>query len=132
MSRKKANPAESLARFIHGIYEYYTDRGMSSKTAKARMIDNTLEETVRLMNQEKDVPDEMLVIMAQQFSRALNQRGAAISKTIKKKYPQGNVVPENEVIPLRDIKSVKDQIDTFIETYKGWSDADGTEKKTRN
>ena len=125
LARKKANPAQSLSRFMHGVYDYYTDRGMPSKTAKAKMMDHTLEESVKLMIAEREVPDEMLVIMAQWMSRALNNRGAQITKTINEAYTQGNVTPDTVLQPLRDIKSAKDAIDVFIETYKGWSDLDG-------
>lgn len=124
MARKKPNPATSLARFIHGIFDYYHDRGMPAKTAKARMIDNTLEECVKLMRSEKEVPDEMLVLMAQWMSRSLNNRGAQITKDIK----ASNISYTDEQLqPLRDIKEAKDAVDRFIEKYKGWSEQDGKE-----
>lgn len=124
MARKKANPATSLSRFMHGIFDYYHDRGMPAKTAKARMIDNTFEEAVKLMRSEKEVPDEMLVIMSQWMSRALNNRGAQITKDIKE---SGVQYTNEELQPLRDIKATKDAIDSFIENYKGWSETDGKE-----
>lgn len=128
MTRKKANPAQSLARFMHGIYDYYADRGMPSKTAKARMMDSTLEECIKLMKQEEDIPDEMLVILSQWMSRALNNRGAQITKLISEKYPKGTPVPDDILVPLRKIKAAKDEVDTFIENYKGWSDLNGESK----
>jgi hypothetical protein len=129
LTRKKVNPADSLARFMIGIYDYYVDRGMAKKTAKARMVDNTLEECVKLIKSEEEIPDHMLVIMTQYMSRALNNRGAQITKLIEMKYPTGTLVPEDAVIPLRDIKTAKDEMDRFIETYKGWSELDGGTKK---
>lgn len=124
MARKKYNPADSLGRFMIGIYDYYKDRGMPQKTAKARMVDNTFNEVVELMKEEKEVPDHMLVIMAQFMSRALNNRGAQITKDIKE---SGIEYAQEELQPLRDIKAAKDAIDVFIENYKGWSETDGKE-----
>lgn len=126
LARKKANPAESLARFMHGIYDYYTDRGMPSKTAKARMVDSTLEECVKLIKSEKEVPDEMLVIVAQWMSRSLNNRGAQITKDIT---DSGVQYAQEELQPLRDIKTAKDAIDVFIQNYKGWSGTNGESKE---
>lgn len=125
MSRKKYNPADSLGRFMIGIYDYYKDRGMPQKTAKARMVDNTFTEIVELMKEEQDIPDHMLVIMAQFMSRALNNRGAQITKKIK---DSGIEYKHEELQPLRDIKEAKDVIDVFIENYKGWSEQDGESK----
>lgn len=130
MTRKKVNPAQSLSRFMHGVCASYTDRGMPINRAKVRMVDHTLEECVKLMKSEEDVPDEMLVIMAQWMSRALNNRGSTMTKEIKKIEENVNEDPQliNDLLqPLRDIKAVKDAIDTFIETYKGWSELDGKE-----
>jgi hypothetical protein len=124
LARKKYNPADSLGRFMIGIYDYYKDRGMPQKTAKARMVDNTLNEVVELMKEEKEVPDHMLVIMAQFMSRALNNRGAQITKEIKE---SGIEHAQEELQPLRDIKAAKDAVDIFIENYKGWSETDGKE-----
>lgn len=131
LARKKPNPARSLYRFIYGIYAYYTDRGMPQKTAKARMMDSTFQTCVDIMRKEKELSDEMLVIMAQWMSRALNNRGAYITKQIEKKYPQGTVVPESELVPLRKLKSAKDAMDDFIQTYKGWCDDDGKGKESQ-
>jgi hypothetical protein len=122
LARKKYNPADSLGRFMIGIYDYYTDRGLPQNTAKARMVDNTLNEVVELIKQEKEVPDHMLVIMAQFMSRALNTRGAQITKIIQ----ESDMEPTEEHLkPLRDIKPATDAINTFIENYKGWSESDG-------
>lgn len=131
MARKKANPAQSLSRFMHGIYDYYTDRGMPSKTAKARMVDHTLETCVNLMKQEKDVPDELLVLMTQWTSRALNNRGAMMTKAIRQMEEKAEVPLDTDALfkPLRDIKQAKDAMDVFIENYKGWSELDGTKKE---
>ncbi|MEB2276966.1 hypothetical protein LAV82_23390 [Bacillus sp. ILBB4] len=120
MVRKKANPADSLERFMFGIYDYYHDRGMPQKTAKARMIDNTLEVCVKNMNKEKEIPDHMLVLMAQWMSRALNNRGAQITKDIKKHQEEGTY-DEKMLNILHQLKAPKDAVDSFIETYKGWN-----------
>lgn len=125
MARKKYNPADSLGRFMIGIYDYYTDRGMPQNTAKARMVDSTFNEIIGLMKEEKDVPDQMLVIMAQFMSRALNNRGAQITNIIKKSEVE---YAQEELQPLRDIKAAKDAIDVFIENYKGWSETNGESK----
>jgi hypothetical protein len=131
LARRKPNPADSLARFMYGIFDYYHDRGMPKKTAKVRMIDNTLEECVKIMKNEEEVPDHMLVVMAQWMSRALNHRGAQMTKKIKEMQNKANATQQSVDIddellqPLRDIKAAKDAVDRFIETYKGWSDTNG-------
>lgn|GEM_PF-2610593 len=128
MARKKPNPANSLARFMYGIFDYYHDRGMPKKTAKVRMIDNTLEECVKIMKQEEEVPDHMLIVMAQWMSRILQYRGAHMTKQIRTMQQKANAtqqpieIDEAYLQPLRDLKAAKDAIDQFIETYKGWSD----------
>lgn len=124
VSRKKNNPADSLGRFMYGVYDYYHDRGMPKQTAKARMIDSTLKTCTDMMKEEEEIPDQMLVIMAQFMSRALNNRGADITKVIKKHQEEGTF-DEKQLRPLHDIKGTKDAIDRFIETYKGWSELDG-------
>jgi hypothetical protein len=128
LARKKPNPADSLSRFMIGIYDYYVDRGMPKETAKARMIDNAFDECVKLMKAEEEIPDHMLVIMAQFMSRALNNRGAQITRLIKE-HQEKSTYQEKMLQPLHDLKPAKDAIDRFIETYKGWSDLDGTKEK---
>jgi hypothetical protein len=135
MGRKKHNPADSLGRFMLGVYDYYHDRGMPQKTAKARMIDSTLEVCTNFMKEEDEVPDEMLVIMAQFMSKALNNRGAQMTKTIREIEKNAATDPRamdtgKLLTPLHDIKKAKDAMDTFIETYKGWSEIHGTEEKS--
>jgi hypothetical protein len=116
---------------MYGIYDYYTDRGMPKMRAKVRMVDHTLESCVNnVMKHEKEVPDEMLVIMAQWMSRSLNNRGAQMTKVIKEVEQNADADPrsadtEKLLKPLHDIKKAKDAVDTFIENYKGWSDLDG-------
>jgi hypothetical protein len=117
LSRKKADPADSLARFMYGIYDYHVDRGMPQKTAKARMIDRTLEVCTNTIKEEEDIPDHMLVLLAQWMSRSLNHRGVQITKAVKSK----EYSTEEDLQPLRDIKELKDLTDKFIENYKGWN-----------
>lgn len=123
MSRNKIDPTHSLGQFIYGIFDYYYDRGMPQKTAKARMIDSTLETCVKIMRKEEEIPDQMLVLMAQWMSRALNDRGATISRSVSNKKQ----VNTESLKTLTDIKEVKDVLDKFIENYKGWSDTHGKE-----
>lgn len=123
MARRKADPADSLARFMYGIYDYFVDRGMPQKTAKARMIDSTLEVVSNTMKEEEDIPDHMLVLMAQWMSRSLNNRGIEITRAVKSK----GASTEEDLQPLRDIKELKDITDKFIENYKGWN-VDGAEE----
>lgn len=130
MARKKASPADSLGRFIFGIYDYYHDRGMPQKTAKARMIDDTLETVSDIMKKEDEIPDHMLVLMAQWMSKSLNARGAQMTKTVRETDMEAQHDTDAILQPLRDIKAAKDAIDVFIETYKGWSDLDGTKKES--
>jgi adenylate kinase family enzyme len=125
LARKKADPSDSLARFMYGIYDYYVDRGMPQKTAKARMIDSTLEVCSNSMREEEDIPDHMMVLMAQWMSRSLNNRGIQITRAVKNK----GTSTEEDLQPLRDIKELKDMTDKFIENYKGWN-ADGTEERS--
>lgn len=128
MTRNNRNPAYSLGQFMMGIYDYYHDRGMPQTTAKARMIDNTMEKVTDFVGKEKDIPDHMLVIMSQFLSKALDKRGADIAKAIQSKYSQGSTVPENELAALRDLKPLKDELETFIQNYKGWSETNGEDK----
>lgn len=127
MSRGKHNPAHSLERFMYGIYDYYHDRGMPEKRAKARMVDSTLEACTKLIRQEEDIPDHMMVIMAQQMSQALNNRGAQITKIIKEQQAKGTYT-HDMLQPLHDLKAIKDSVDTFIENYTGWSELNGKGK----
>ncbi len=120
MSRKKHDPSHSLSRFMLGIYDYYYDRGMPENTAKVRMIDSTLETCIKMIKDEKEIPDQMLVILSQHMSKALNSRGVQLTKEITSKYPNGTHVPEEVLIPLRQVKETKDVIDKFIKKYKGW------------
>lgn len=126
VARRKPNPADSLGRFMIGIYDYYHDRGMPTNTAKARMIDSTLEQVSNLMKAEQDIPDQMLVLMAQWMSRSLNNRGAQITKELKD-TPQEQLTSEI-LQPLNDIKAAKDAIDVFIKSYEGRRDAHGSKK----
>lgn len=95
---------------------------MADKIAKVRMIDNMFEEAVKLIQKEEEVPDEMLVLMAQWMSRALNNRASQIANKIEHDYPRWTPVPEDKLAPLWKIKQTKDAIDEFVETYAGWSD----------
>jgi hypothetical protein len=126
LARKKQDPADSLARFMYGIYDYYTDKGMPQKTAKARMVDSTLEVLTNTIKEEDEIPDQMVVLMAQWMARALNNRGAKITKEIKKHHDDGTF-NESMLHVLHEIKGIKDATDIFIENYKGWH-TDGSEK----
>ncbi len=128
MSRKKHDPSFSLNRFMLGIYDHYHDRGMPPNTAKARMIDSTLETCTKMIRNEKDIPDQMLVILSQYMSRALNSRGVQLTKEITSKYPNGVQVPEEVLVPLRQVKETKDAIDKFIKKYQGWNETDGKKR----
>ncbi|EOO44398.1 hypothetical protein [Bacillus cereus] len=127
MSRKRLNPSHSLGQFIYGIYDYHHDRGMPQKTAKARMIDNTLEACVNVMRKEEEIPDQMIVLMAQWMSQSLNNRGIQITKEIKQHQNKGTY-KESMLQPLHDLRPTKDAIDHFIETYTGWSEPNGKSK----
>lgn len=124
MTRKKANPADSLARFMYGIYDYFHDRGMPQKTAKARMMDSALEVCSDIIKKEEEIPDHMLVIMTQFLSKSLDTRGFQLTKAIKMQSSS----TEADLQPLRDLKELKDATDKFIENYKGW-DIDGSTSK---
>ncbi|MEB9561587.1 hypothetical protein P4I85_13920 [Bacillus cereus] len=127
MSRKRLNPTHSLGQFIYGIYDYHHDRGMPQKTAKARMIDNTLEACVSVIRKEEEIPDQMIVLMAQWMSRTLNDRGAHITREVTNKQ-----VEDKEAFKaLTDLKDLKNSLDTFIENYKGWSELHGKSKNER-
>lgn len=126
MSRKKADPADSLARFMYGIHDFYVDKGMPSKTAKGRMVDKTLEVVSNHIKEEDEIPDHMLVMMAQWMSRSLKVRGSQITTAVKSKESSS----EEDLLPLRHIKELVDVTDKFIQNYKGWN-ADGTEEKSR-
>lgn len=126
MSRKKPNPADSLSRFMIGIYDYYVNRGMPQNTAKVKMLKDTLEECLKLLKTEKEIPDQMLILLVQSMSKALNSRGAEITKKIKD-------LPENDIsgdmlLILRQIKQLHDETQLFIENYSGWSDTHGKSK----
>lgn len=130
MTRKRTNPAHSLSQFMLGVYDYYRDRGMPQKAAKTRMIDHSLEEIVQLIKQEKEVPDHMLVLMAQWMSKALNQRGVTMTKEVKAMQEKSteDTIDVN-LTPFHQIKELKDVTDRFVESYKGWSDTDGKKER---
>ncbi|PGV23030.1 hypothetical protein [Bacillus cereus] len=125
MSRKRLNPTHSLGQFIYGIYDYHHDRGMPQKTAKARMIDNTLEACVSVVRKEEEIPDQMIVLMAQWMSRTLNDRGVHITRGVTNKQTED----KEAFKALTDLKNLKNSLDTFIENYKGWSDTNGKEDR---
>lgn len=125
MSRKKPDPTYSLSRFIYGIYAYYIDRGVPSQTAKVKMVDGTMETVFSFIKKEKDVSDKMLLAVAKWLSKALSYRGSEITAQIKNKYSQSQSVPEQELLPLREIKQLKDSLDKFANSYTGWSEKDG-------
>jgi hypothetical protein len=129
VARKKTDPSQSLARFIFGIFDFHHDRGMPQKTAKTRMINDTLTTCSDIIKNEEEVPDHMLVIYAQNLRRSISTRGAQITKNIEAKYPKGNQVPESELLALRNLKALQDSADTFIENYKGWV-SNGTEEES--
>lgn len=117
MSRNRLNPTHSLGQFIYGIYDYHHDRGMPQKTAKARMIDNTLEACFKIIKREEEIPDQMLVLMAQWISRVLNDRGTFITKEVTAKQ----IEDETAFKALKDLKDVKNALDIFIQNYTGWN-----------
>lgn len=126
MSRRKPNPADSLSRFMIGIYDYYINRGMPQNTAKIKMFKDTLEECLKLLKTEKEIPDQMVIVFTQCLSKALNNRGAQITKEIKD-LPE-NEINDDKLNVLRQIKQLQDESQSFIETYNGWSDINGKNK----
>lgn len=119
MKREIANPSESLGRFIQGIYAYYADKGYPVKTAKAKMIDDAMSELVHFIKVEKDVPDELIVLLAQQVSGSLYERGTQITKSVRKK---GTPPTEETLEVLRLLKETTMALDTFVSNYTGWSE----------
>lgn len=117
MTRKKPNPAHALSRFMHGIFDFYNDRGMPVKTAKARMYDETLQSCLDLMKKEDLIPDHAVVIGMQFTSSLLNARGAALAKLLQKEQDPNEIQLLRKA--LQELKSAKDQVDSFITTYKG-------------
>jgi hypothetical protein len=108
-------PADALARFMHGIFEFYRDKGMPQKSAKARMFDETLDTCYSLMSKEQEIPDHALVIAAQFLSRLLNSRGVKLTNAVKAQQDPNDARLE----AMRQIKAVKDALDQFISIYKG-------------
>lgn len=106
-----------LHRFMKNIADYYHDKGMPIKTAKARMYDETFDACYELMKKEEDIPDHALVILMQFASRMLNQRGYEITNEVKS--DQDVTSDDFRVQALRQIKQIKDEIDTFIAEYRG-------------
>jgi hypothetical protein len=117
MSQK---PADALARFMFGIFDFYRDKGMPHKTAKARMYDETLDTLFKMMREDPDIPDHGLVIALQFVSRLLNNRGVQLSNELRKSSNQNDL---NHISELRkalsQLKTLKTQVDEFISAYKG-------------
>ncbi|MBU5262048.1 hypothetical protein [Bacillus atrophaeus] len=126
MSRRKPNPADSLSRFMIGIYDYYINRGMPQNTAKIKMFKDALEECLKLLKTEKEIPDQMLILLVESMSKSLNSRGAEITKKIKD-LPE-NDISEDMLKILRQLKQLQDEAQLFIENYSGWSDIHGKSK----
>ncbi|MCD7911033.1 hypothetical protein KC480_05775 [Bacillus velezensis] len=126
MSRRKPNPADSLSRFMIGVYDYYKDRGMPQNTAKIKMYKDSLDECLKLFKTEKEIPDEILILLVQFTTKAIVNRGAQITKKIKD-LPQDNV-SEDMLEILRQLKQLQDEAETFIAKYIGWSDTNGKNK----
>lgn len=117
--RKPPKVITGLTRFLQGIYYHYYDRGMPSDTAKVRMFKETYDILQDLTKKEKEVPDHVLVTSLQHASRQLNNRGAELAKKL-------SIEKDTDCIrilrnAMKDIKSTKDQIDFFIQTYRGES-----------
>ena len=114
------HPSDSLARFMHGIFDFHRDKGLPTVAAKAKMYDESLNAFYGLFKQEKDIPDHALVIAAQNMSRLLNARGAKIQKEVDAMLKQGSVTPDDPHIKaMCDIKAAKDAVDEFIKNYNG-------------
>lgn len=112
------DPKDSLSRFMHGIYAHYSDKGIGSKKAKGRMIDETLQTVRGFIDKEQEIPDHLLVLVAQAFSQSLHHRGKKITtETIS--TSSGSKEQESHLVALRQLKDAKDATDLFITTYKG-------------
>ena len=115
MSRKPAKPIYAFHRFLKGIYAYYLDKGVPSKTAKVKMFKETYDICFDFAKDEEEAPDHVLVTTMQHASRHLNQRGAELTKIAKQNPEQS----EEILKLLQTIKQAKDASDEFIATYEG-------------
>jgi hypothetical protein len=120
MKREKAKATYAFHRFIHGIFQYYHDKGMPLETAKARMFKEVYDTCLDFAKKEEGIPDHLLVLTMQFASKLLHHRGFVLSKKLLKEtdsYDEETIARLRTA--LRDLKQVKDAIDHFIETYRG-------------
>ncbi|OXB94846.1 hypothetical protein [Parageobacillus galactosidasius] len=119
MKREKAKATYVFHRFIHGIFQYYHDKGMPLETAKARMFKEVYDTCLDFAKREEGIPDHLLVLTMQFVSKFLNHRGFVLSKKLKETNSNDEQAITRLRAALRDLKQVKDAIDHFIETYRG-------------
>lgn len=115
--RREPKITTGLYRYIIGIFEHFSLRGMNQKTAKIKAIDETYKVMRSVIEHDKDVPDYLVTVSAEHTVKLLITRGQNISKRLEvSKDPD-----EIELLrkSLREIKALVDSTNSFIERYKG-------------
>lgn len=116
-TRKPTKPIQALSRFMHGIFDFYHDRGMPQDTAKARMLKETYDTCFDFFKSEQQIPDHQLVITLEHSTKMLNKRGSDLSKKLSISKDEAEITKLREA--LQQIKNAKDSLDGFISSYKG-------------
>lgn len=116
---KRSNPkiATGLRRYIIGIHEYYAGRGMRIDSAKIKSVNETYEVMASIIEQDKDVPDYLVIAGAEHMVRVLNKRGQQISELVKTSKNEDEIEAYRK--SLRDLKTLVDNQNAFISEYKG-------------
>lgn len=128
-SRKKPRILSSLYQYIHGIFDYFYDKGMPMHTAKAKTMNEAFYICTDICIKEKEIPDHLLVVHLENTRTHLQKRGSQIAKKLSRIKHQEETKEEIELLrkALRDIKSLIDQINAFISIYRGEADGRYTE-----
>ena len=128
--RKPPKVISGLFRYLHSIFGHYHDRGMPQNAARLKMLDETYTTIRQVVDSEKDVPDHMLAITVEHTIKHMRQRGKFISEHLpSEKNPQKIEIMRDS---LRQIKATMDQLEAFVENYKGAGDGLGKERNEHN
>ena len=115
--RKEPKITTGLYRYVIGIFDYYFSRGMNKDAAKVKSLDESYKVIRAVIEQDKDVPDYLVTVTAENTVHVLNKRGQQISKLIEQSKDEEEI--ERLRKALRDLKALIDETNLFIEQYKG-------------
>ena len=115
--RKEPKITTGLHRFIIGIFDHYHNRGMPARTAKIKSLDETYKVIRSVIEQDKEVPDYLVVVSIEHSVSLLKKRGQQLSQKLEKATDDKEI--EKLRKSLRDLKQLVDQNEVFIEQYRG-------------